>query len=342
MKTTQYKFKQQSPTGAERLWLSEVASSPSFSSRHAKVKLRDKLPRDFSPDEIDPRLYVNGKLTPLGVWHVDPKSGLLQAIDKAISTVRARIEQNPAITSIKSDEVAHETGLAEKAVSDAFEAANTLDNFVTSSSGTSAIACSEIQFVGDRAFDAYLRYDGIESLLEKFYIDRGRALEQSAVALGQIHSRSPEIPEFPVHERRVRQNTAFVLMAIDRNSPDLEDVYEAIKDICREFGINAYRADEIEHQESITERVIAEIKTSEYLIADLTLERPNVYYEIGHAHALDLHPILYRKSGTKLHFDLAGHNVPEYKNTTELRKILRKRLEAMTGRSPPANLVQET
>jgi nucleoside 2-deoxyribosyltransferase len=131
-------------------------------------------------------------------------------------------------------------------------------------------------------------------------------------------------------------------MAIDRNNPDLEDVYEAIKNVCREFGINAYRADEIEHQESITERVIAEIKTSEYLIADLTLERPNVYYEIGHAHALDLHPILYRKSGTKLHFDLAGHNVPEYKNTTELRKILRKRLEAITGRSPPTDLVQQT
>jgi hypothetical protein len=168
MNASEYKFRQRPPTDPERLWLTEVASSPSFSPRHAKVKLRDKLPRDFSPDKIDPRLYGNGKLTPLGLWHVNPNSGLLQAMDKTIRTVHARIEKNPAIASITSKEIADETGLTEKAVSDAFQAANTLDNFVPNSSGTNDITCSEIQFVGDHAFDAYLRYDGIEGLWRGF------------------------------------------------------------------------------------------------------------------------------------------------------------------------------
>ncbi|MBW2001787.1 MAG: hypothetical protein JRI30_04645 [Deltaproteobacteria bacterium] len=126
---------------------------------------------------------------------------------------------------------------------------------------------------------------------------------------------------------------AFVLMAMDPDNAELEDIYHAIKDVCVSFDIEAYRADEIEHQDRITDRILYEIKTCEFLIADVTHERPNVYYEIGYAHAINKRPILYRKKGTKLHFDLSVHNIPEYRNATELRDMLTKRLEAILGRT---------
>lgn len=131
-------------------------------------------------------------------------------------------------------------------------------------------------------------------------------------------------------------NSAFVMMAIDESKPELEDIKTAIKDTFHAFGIEAVVADEIEHEGAITDKVLSEIESSEFLIADLTHERPNVYYEIGYAHAIKKRVILVRKKGTKLHFDIAHRNCPEYKNTTALKDLLRKRLEAVTNRKDPA------
>lgn len=131
-----------------------------------------------------------------------------------------------------------------------------------------------------------------------------------------------------------RPNTAFIMMAIDDGKPELEDIKIAIKDVFEEFGITAVTANEIEHEDVITDRILSEIQTSEFLIADLTGERPNVYYEIGYAHALNKRVILVRKKGTQLHFDLAHRNCPAYSNTTSLKLLLRKRLEAITNKKP--------
>ena len=110
----------------------------------------------------------------------------------------------------------------------------------------------------------------------------------------------------------------------------------AVKETFLKFGANAVRADDIEHDGQITQRVLNELRTSEFLFADLTGARPNVYYEVGFAHALDRRVLLYRKAGTGLHFDLAGFNCPEYANLRDLKEKLERRLESMTNRKVDA------
>jgi hypothetical protein len=131
-----------------------------------------------------------------------------------------------------------------------------------------------------------------------------------------------------------RPNTAFIMMPINGDDPDNEDVCDAYKECFLQFGIVAIRADDIEHEDIITKKIIEQIKTSEFLVGDLSHERPSVYYEIGYAHSLGRRVIMYRKAGTKIHFDLAAYNCREYKNKKELKSLLLKRLEDATNRKP--------
>jgi hypothetical protein len=133
---------------------------------------------------------------------------------------------------------------------------------------------------------------------------------------------------------RYRPGTAFIMMSMDKSQPELLDVADAVKEVFSRFDIRAIRADDIEHEGLITQRVLDEIRSSEICFADLTGERPNVYYEVGYAHALDRRVILYRKEGTGIHFDLAGYNCPGYTNLGDLKKKLTQRLQQITNRAP--------
>lgn len=91
-----------------------------------------------------------------------------------------------------------------------------------------------------------------------------------------VSSSLPSAPQQGIS--KYRPNTAFIMMWMDKDHPELDDVRDAITVAFEKFGIHALRADDIEHEDTITRRILDEIATSEFLIADLTGAIPSVYY----------------------------------------------------------------
>lgn len=108
--------------------------------------------------------------------------------------------------------------------------------------------------------------------------------------------------------------TAFVVMQFTDEYNVLFD--EVIKPTCESFGYAVQRGDDPNMTGSIIEDIIKAIREASVVIADITPDNPNVFYEVGYSHALAKPTILLsdRKRG-KLPFDVSGFRTLFYDNT---------------------------
>ncbi|SEM84760.1 hypothetical protein [Nitrosomonas marina] len=119
---------------------------------------------------------------------------------------------------------------------------------------------------------------------------------------------------------------AFVLMPFN---DEFEDVYKmGIKETASAMDIKAERVDEQIYQEGILERIYRQIEIADIIIADMTGQNANVFYEVGYAHAKDKLCILITKETEDIPFDLKHHRHIVYNGSiTSLRGTLTNELE---------------
>jgi nucleoside 2-deoxyribosyltransferase len=90
------------------------------------------------------------------------------------------------------------------------------------------------------------------------------------------------------------------------------------------------RVDQKEHNNEITDEIMAEIRNCQFMVADFTGQRAGVYYEAGFAIGLG-RPVVWscRKDEIgKLHFDTNHRNYIDWQTPEELRERLFKRIRA--------------
>jgi nucleoside 2-deoxyribosyltransferase len=98
---------------------------------------------------------------------------------------------------------------------------------------------------------------------------------------------------------------AFVLMPFDKK---FDDIYKlGIKETASQLDIVAERVDEQIFQEGILERIYRQIESADLIIADMSGQNPNVFYEVGYAHAKEKLCVLITKNADDIPFDLKHH-----------------------------------
>lgn len=118
---------------------------------------------------------------------------------------------------------------------------------------------------------------------------------------------------------------AFVLMPF---STEFDDVYKVgIQEVAKKLNIVAERVDEQTFSETILERIYRQIEYADFIIADMSGRNPNVFYEVGYAHAKNKPVILLTKDVHDIPFDLKHHRHLVYNGSlSQLRKLLRAEL----------------
>lgn len=111
---------------------------------------------------------------------------------------------------------------------------------------------------------------------------------------------------------------------------------EVIKPTCESFGFRVVRADDSYTSGLIIEDITRSIREASVVIADITPDNPNVFYEVGYAHGIGKPTILLSdRKRERLPFDISGFRTLFYDNTIGGKSVveekLRKHLENISA-----------
>ncbi|MCX5687966.1 MAG: hypothetical protein NTV71_04965, partial [Candidatus Omnitrophica bacterium] len=140
------------------------------------------------------------------------------------------------------------------------------------------------------------------------------------------------------HDKLVDRNFCFVLMPF---LPELEPVYEKIKEIVvLHKKLSCMRADDIYSTGIIIKEIWDSIQQAQVVIADATGKNPNVFYEMGLAHAIGKDIIIIAQTMDDIPFDLRHRRLIIYdlKRLEEFEVKLSKTIEGVKWQ--PIEIVQ--
>lgn len=163
------------------------------------------------------------------------------------------------------------------------------------------------------------------------YIDNIKIVESfQEIRKGQLKFYISSAEEVIISNLKVEaiKPKAFIVMQF---SDDFNKLYtEVIKPVCENFGLECERADEFYTSTPIIADIIKSLNDCSIIIAEISPDNPNVFYEVGYAHAINKPTILLcdRKKREKLPFDISGFRTLFYEDSISGKTTVEKNLES--------------
>lgn len=124
-------------------------------------------------------------------------------------------------------------------------------------------------------------------------------------------------------------NSAFVLTPFNKG---FDSDYEAVKEFFVEFSYQCQRGDDVKVSHNVLGHILEQMASAEIVVANITGRNPNVFYELGIAHALGKDVIIIARSPEDIIFDVANSQVIIYNEYSELKNQLNKWLVSLLKR----------
>ncbi len=199
-----------------------------------------------------------------------------------------------------------------------------------------------IRYVDDCKDIKLAIYSTLNELVNEYDFSNQNQLTDKEINENTINHKTSDSIHIPAKEDETEaepqqinneQISVFIIMPFSEEWSD--DVLMAIKDTCNDLNINVFRADELLGSYLIIDDIIASIKKSDIIIADITIRNTNVYYELGYAHALNKNTILVAQKGAIIPFDISGFRYITYGlNYIKIKKFQKELLDNIKSYLP--------
>lgn len=130
------------------------------------------------------------------------------------------------------------------------------------------------------------------------------------------------------------EKVCFMITPIGKEGTDIrknaDEVLEYIVEpVCKNYGYSVVRADKMANSGLITKAIIEQIITADLVVADLTGNNPNVFYELAIRHSYRKPAIQIVKGDIDIPFDVSNMRTISYDTTLSGANTAKKEIEAM-------------
>ena len=169
------------------------------------------------------------------------------------------------------------------------------------------------------------RFESVNHLLLEAQSKTRRSLRASSTSGVTEFLRQLGVnPKRPVDPRLVLVLTPF--------NPMYDESYRAIKQSIGEAGFQAVRGDETNAPGNILSHIMELMVSAKLVIANITGRNPNVFYELGIAHAMGKPVLIISEATEDIPFDIQSTRIMTYHDDEDLAKNLKNWLPQVLAR----------